>query len=79
MSKDITYCNHIGCENRECERHQCNLKPGEVVSLARFSDCEHYQRFMRELAKQDEADAWAEAKRDMYSLDDNEGSLSYRG
>jgi hypothetical protein len=50
-----------------------------MVSIAAFPECEQYQKFLKDLARQEEEDAWAEARRDMYKLDDNEDSLKYRG
>ena len=75
---DITYCSNYGCENEACERNACHLKEGERRSFAGFPDCPHYKKFLKELAEQERRDAEAEAKRDMYRLDDCEDCLAYR-
>lgn len=75
---DITYCSNYGCENKYCERNSCHVADGKIRSIASFPDCPHYKKFLKELAEQDKRDAEAEAKRDMYKLDDNEDSLAYR-
>ena len=76
---DITYCNHHGCKNFSCARHPSHLNKGDMASFSMFTDCSNYQQFLKELAEQEERDVWAEAKRDMYRLDDNEDTLKYRG
>ena len=78
MARDISYCNYIGCVNRECMRHQCSLKPGDIVSITSFPECSYYKKFLRELAEQEKQDAINEALREAHRLDDNEDTLAYK-
>lgn len=78
-SKDITYCTNYDCKNNDCERNVSHLEVGEVRSFCGFPECKFYKEFLAELRRKDEEEAIAEAKRDMYKLDDNEGTLKYKG
>ena len=43
-SYDITFCQNINCENKECLRHQDRLKDYPYsISIARFTDCEFWK------------------------------------
>lgn len=43
MSEDITFCYHLKCKNKKCERHASHIKQHYVPhSFAFFKDCEHW-------------------------------------
>ena len=79
MARDISYCNFVDCVNQECMRHQCTLKPGDIVSVTSFPNCEYYKARLRKLAEQDKQDAINEARREAMRLDDNEDTLKWKG
>lgn len=76
---DITYCEYSRCENTACARNKANAPFHTHLSIGSFHECEHFKKYLKELAEKEEQDAIEEARREAMRLDDNEDTLAYRG
>jgi hypothetical protein len=46
MNYDITFCDKLNCENKNCERNQDNLckNLNRFISISSYLDCKYYSK-----------------------------------